>query len=188
VQVVTTIVARGDTPTVEFRGEGGENVAVTLAPASAMSDEELIAKAKVMLLHAAALDEKNEAKEPASSSGAGETGLYTLEYQDKGKLRSVSGLSFASEEALLDECKRSAEDLWQDALSRAEAPVGWAVRARDHRGNMVASVNFEDIQRAAAEGDESTAAIRQPSPPVQEQAGGSGSSAESSQAEARPQS
>ncbi|TGU93137.1 hypothetical protein EN794_032255 [Mesorhizobium sp. M00.F.Ca.ET.151.01.1.1] len=147
-QIVATTVDHAGTPVVEFQGEGGEQIAVTLDVPTTLSDGELIARAKVMLLHAAQFEDgaPNGPSEPNNR----EASLYTLEYQEKGRIRAVTGLSFPSVQAAAEECKRSAEDLWQDALSRGEAPLGWAVRARDEHGTVVATVDFADLQREAA--------------------------------------
>ncbi|MER8377550.1 hypothetical protein [Mesorhizobium sp. M1406] len=57
-QVLETVVSHDR---VEFRGDGGEVIAVTLAAGPALVDEELVAKAKVMLLHAASFGSEEEA-------------------------------------------------------------------------------------------------------------------------------
>lgn len=147
-QIVATTVDHAATPVVEFRGEGGKQIAVTLDAPTWLTDDELIARAKAMLLHAAQFEDgaPNRATEPAEKDA--------LEYQEKEKIRAVTGLSFPSVEAAAEECKRSAEDLWQDALPRGEAPVGWAVCARDERRAVGATVDFADIQRKAAGRDQ----------------------------------
>ena len=133
---------------VEFRGEGGDNITVTVAQQGILSPEELIEKSKVMLLHAAkfGVDEENSAERPMADAGD----AYRLEYHDNGEIREVGGLVFPNLDAVRDECRRSAQDLWKDALSRGEAPVGWAVRARNRRGDIVASVDFSELQHASA--------------------------------------
>ncbi|QKC98305.1 DUF6894 family protein [Mesorhizobium sp. NZP2298] len=137
---------------VEFRGEGGDNILVTVAQQAALSPEELIEKSKIMLLHAAkfSVDEESARKQLIPDAGD----EYRLEYHDDGEIREVAGLVFPSLDAVRDECKRSAEDLWKDALSRGDAPVGWAVRARDRSGDIVASVDFSELQHASAELDQ----------------------------------
>ncbi|WP_027062749.1 hypothetical protein [Mesorhizobium loti] len=51
-QILDTTVNRDPVPVVEFRGEGGESIAVTLAAEASLADKELIDKARVMLLQA----------------------------------------------------------------------------------------------------------------------------------------
>ncbi|TIT69470.1 MAG: hypothetical protein E5W63_04695, partial [Mesorhizobium sp.] len=81
-QIVATTVDHAGTPVVEFQGEGGEQIAVTLDAPTILSDGELIARAKVMLLHAAQFEDgaPNGPSEPNNR----EASLYTLEYQEKG--------------------------------------------------------------------------------------------------------
>jgi len=153
-QVLETVVEKGAFPTVRFLGEGGESISVSLPFETAMDDEQLVAHAKVMLLHAAQFDEagQGELADGSLTEPAENPVSYTLEYQDKGEVRNMTGLSFPTVEALTAECIRSATDLWQDALSRGDAPLGWAVRARDPNGEIVASVDYEDV-RDPANGD-----------------------------------
>lgn len=76
-----------------------------------------------MLLHAVDADGDEAGERLVEDSNLGPS-RYTLEYHDKGQIRAVTGLSFPGDQTAAGECKRSAEDLWQDALSRGEAPVG----------------------------------------------------------------
>jgi hypothetical protein len=150
--ILETVVSRQTVPVVEFRGESGEQIAVTLAaPELMLDDQTLIAKAKTVVARLA----EAEVQPPLETFGlAGEPARdrhYTLEYQDKGIVRALVGLTFPSAEAAAAECRRSAEDLWQDALSRGEAPVGWAVRARDANGAIVAAVDFAEFQKGPAD-------------------------------------
>ncbi|WP_095205294.1 DUF6894 family protein [Mesorhizobium carmichaelinearum] len=147
-QIIETVVENGPFPRVRFVGEGGEAISVSLAYDSARDDVQLIAKAKVLLLHAAAFDDDSGATDASARTRpeSGRPASYTLEYRDKGQVRELAGLSFPTLQAVLDECRRSAADLWQDALSRGDAPVGWAVRAKDASGTIVATVDFEDVR------------------------------------------
>ncbi|WP_215732102.1 DUF6894 family protein [Mesorhizobium loti] len=77
----------------------------------------------------------------------GESGIYTFEYQDKGVVGIVPGISLPNLGAVQDEVNRSSGDLWKDALDKSEAPVGWAVRARSDRGDIVATCTYEELQR-----------------------------------------
>ncbi|TRC77986.1 hypothetical protein FJV83_29595 [Mesorhizobium sp. WSM4307] len=152
-QILETVVENGPFPTVRFLGEGGEAISVSLAYDNALDDVQLIAKAKVLLLHAATFDETSAADDARmrSQPESGRDASYILEYQDKGHVQELAGLSFPTLQAVLAECRRSAADLWQDALSRGEAPVGWAVRAKDASGAVVATVDYEDFRTSDAD-------------------------------------
>ena len=155
-QVLETEVRRGGaTPTVAFHGEGGESVAVTLANGIDLDDRALIEKARATLVQVArfgSIDRTSVGS--ALSEEAPADQQYTLEYQDRGEVRTVSGVSLDGLGLVKEECRRSAKDLWEDALSRGDAPVGWAVRARDQNGEIVASVEFEDLQQESAQAGE----------------------------------
>ncbi|BCG86531.1 hypothetical protein MesoLj113c_26410 [Mesorhizobium sp. 113-3-9] len=158
-QILETIVDNGPFPTVRFLGEGGEAISVSLAFEASLEDAQLIAKAKVLLLHAAGF-ENPETGHTADRPEPVRDASYTLEYRDNGQVRDLAGLTFPTLDAVLEECRRSADDLWQDALSRGHAPVGWAVRARDAKGDIVATVEYEDIRKTheadTADNSEST--------------------------------
>ncbi|PBB24018.1 MULTISPECIES: hypothetical protein [unclassified Mesorhizobium] len=149
-QILETVVENGPFPTVRFLGEGGEAISVSLAYDNALDDVQLIAKAKVLLLHAATFDETSPADDARmrSQPESGRDASYTLEYQDKGHVQELAGLSFPTLQAVLAECRRSAADRWQDARSRGEAPVGWA---KDASGAVVATVDYEDFRTSDAD-------------------------------------
>lgn len=128
---------------VEFLGEGGETVSVTIAAGyEGRRDDELVEAAKQMMIQIVAFDRPDV--EIPDTGGSSE--LYTFEYQDKGIIRAMPGISLPNLKAVQDEVNRSAEDLWKDALEKSEAPVGWAVRARNASGEIVAICTYEDIQ------------------------------------------
>ncbi|MBZ9773305.1 hypothetical protein [Mesorhizobium sp. CO1-1-8] len=52
-QMMEIVVSRDGTPVVEFRGEGGETITVTLQAGHILPDDELIAKAKAMMIQVA---------------------------------------------------------------------------------------------------------------------------------------
>lgn len=55
--VLKTVVSHDPMPTVEFQGEGGEGIRVRFAGGHERSDDEtLVESARIMMLHAAALD------------------------------------------------------------------------------------------------------------------------------------
>ena len=148
-QILDTVVERGDPIAVRFVGEGGESIAVTLRTTAVWSDDEAIARAKVMLLHAARFQEGLAADAAPLPAAPGDPS-YTLEYLENGQVRQLPAATFPSLAAVTEECARSAEDLWRDALSKSEAPTGWAVRARDQAGELVATVTYEDARDAVA--------------------------------------
>ncbi|UVK57374.1 hypothetical protein DBIPINDM_008315 (plasmid) [Mesorhizobium sp. AR02] len=127
-QLVDTVVhRRSPHDVVEFVGEGGE--------ASYTRDDERRGK------------QRRRSFERLDVGGADvASDLYTFEYQDKGVMRVMPGISLPTHQAVQDEVNRSAEDLWRDALDKAEAPVGWAVRARNSKGDIVASCSYEELQ------------------------------------------
>lgn len=133
---------------VEFLGEGGEAVTVTMAVGYVEKDDsELIETVKQMLVRVVAFD-RHEFGSAAPERCKAE--IYTFEYQDKGIIRLMPGISLPSLEAVRDEVYRSAKDLWKDALDKAEAPVGWAVGARNSQGDIVATCTYEEIQLCEA--------------------------------------
>ncbi|WP_192180676.1 DUF6894 family protein [Mesorhizobium amorphae] len=144
-ELVNTLVSRSTSEhVVKFLGEGGEAVSVTMATGDQVrEDAEIIEKAKQMLVQIVAFDQPDVGTAAPEES---EAGVYTFEYQDHGVVRIMPGISLPSRQAVQDEVKRSAEDLWKDALDKLEAPVGWAVRARDSHGEVVATCSYEDIQ------------------------------------------
>ncbi|MER9162298.1 hypothetical protein [Mesorhizobium sp. M0715] len=52
-QMMEIVVSRDQAPVVEFRGEGGEFITVTLQAGHSLPDDELIAKAKAMMVQVA---------------------------------------------------------------------------------------------------------------------------------------
>ncbi|ESZ25326.1 hypothetical protein [Mesorhizobium sp. L2C084A000] len=62
-QMMEIVVSRDQAPVVEFRGEGGEWITVTLQAGHSLPDDELIAKAKAMMIQVAqfGMDQTNSA-------------------------------------------------------------------------------------------------------------------------------
>lgn len=52
-QMMGIVVSRDQAPIVEFRGEGGECITVTLQAGHTLPDDQLIAKAKAMMIQVA---------------------------------------------------------------------------------------------------------------------------------------
>ncbi|MFI0847336.1 DUF6894 family protein [Mesorhizobium sp. IMUNJ 23232] len=151
--LATIVVDQGNHRCLELRGEGGESIKVTLTSRPPETSEECTARAKAILIQAATVHQ-------APNMGFTEhpqPQWFALEYLDKGEVRVMPGVEFPSVEAVQGEVMRSAKDLWTDALSREETPTGWAVRARDSNGNVVASVAFEELQQSMNSEEASTA-------------------------------
>lgn len=139
-QLIETTVHRNTVvDVVEFVGEGGEAISVSLA-ANEKEDAELIETAKQMMAQLIAFDRQDTGRAEESAE------LYTFEYQDRGVVRVMPGISLPDLHAVQQEVRRSAEDLWRDALDNAVAPVGWAVRARNSRGDIVATCSYDEVQ------------------------------------------
>ncbi|WP_095203418.1 DUF6894 family protein [Mesorhizobium carmichaelinearum] len=139
-QLIETTVHRNTVvDVVEFVGEGGEAISVSLA-ANGKEDAELIETAKQMMAQLIAFDRQDTGRAEESAE------LYTFEYQDRGVVRVMPGISLPDLHAVQQEVRQSAEDLWRDALDNAVAPVGWAVRARNSSGDIVATCSYDEVQ------------------------------------------
>ena len=141
-QLIDTVVHRNTVANVvEFLGEGGEAVSVTtVSSGEAKEDTDLIERAKQMMVQLVAFDR------PDIGIGEDNSALYTFEYQDKGVIRVMLGILLPDLHAVQQEVRRSTEDLWRDALDNAAAPVGWAVRARNSSGDIVATCSYDEVQ------------------------------------------
>jgi uncharacterized protein DUF6894 len=159
-QVLDTAIHTGPEVLVEFLGEGGEKIAVTMVlpdPQLATDDAALLSRAKQMMVQCAvfgaAADEYSRQSSPlpvrptTSTEADAATGPYTFEYYDEDSVRKLDAIELPSLAAAHDEALRSAIDLLDDPAS-ASAREGWAVRVRDGSGNIVLSVDFEEARRA----------------------------------------
>ncbi|RUV85102.1 hypothetical protein EOA75_27675 [Mesorhizobium sp. M1A.F.Ca.IN.022.07.1.1] len=145
--------------TVEFLGEGGEKIAVTMAgsdPRPTYGDTALIDRAKEMMVqcavfetveHRSAQERNRDFSEPAKPDSP-----FTFEYRDHDGVRQLKGVEFPNLEAVHDEALRSAIDLLDDTAAEG-GQQGWAVRVRDANGKIVLSIDFHEAKRkkAAAE-------------------------------------
>lgn len=155
----TTIHASPKGATVEFVGEGGENIAVTMVVSDPLlGDAALVDRAREMMLQCAAFgypaegegsDGKADAGRPADErpDDTGQ-GPYTFEYREDGSVRRVEGIELPDLEAVRHEALRSAIDLLDDAAESRQD--GWAVRVRDGDGSVVVSVDFEEARQERA--------------------------------------
>lgn len=158
-EIIDTRVLQGqEAHLVEFQGEGGEQVRVTLAAGySKRTDEQLVDAAKVMLVQAAtfglAQDSQQNNLVPAVQdlNEPVDADSYTLEYQEGGIVRQMINIKLPHLGAVQEEVRRSAEDLWRDAVDDNRSPTGWAVRARDAQGTIVASIDYSELTQVASD-------------------------------------
>ncbi|RWM04813.1 MAG: hypothetical protein EOR68_01595 [Mesorhizobium sp.] len=155
----TAIHASPGTVTVEFVGEGGEKIAVTMVVSDPLLDHgALVDRAKELMVQCAAfggLPAQDSRHSNANGSRPGieppsDTGqdLYTFEYREGGSVRRLEGVELPNLEAVHDEALRSAFDLLDDAAEPFQN--GWAVRVRGGDGEVVLSVDFDEARREKA--------------------------------------
>ncbi|TPI38192.1 hypothetical protein FJW07_17255 [Mesorhizobium sp. B3-1-9] len=155
----TAIHADPKGATVEFLGEGGETIAVTMIVSDPLlGDAALIDRAREMMLQCAAFSYPAERDEPDGKVDAGRPGVerqsdmgqgpYTFEYRDGGSVRRVEGVELPDLEAARHEAVRSAIDLLDDAAEPRQD--GWAVRVCGDGGDVLLSVDFEKARQERA--------------------------------------
>ncbi|TPJ70589.1 hypothetical protein [Mesorhizobium sp. B2-7-1] len=155
----TAIHASPGTVTVEFVGDGGEKIAVTMIVSDPLlGDAALIDRAREMMVQCAAFgllaqgsqDDNPDSIRPGTerSSDTGQN-LYTFEYREAGNLRRLDGVELPTLEAVHDEALRSAIDLLDDAAAEPRQD-GWAVRVRGGDGKVVLSIDFDEARREKA--------------------------------------
>ncbi|PBC02778.1 hypothetical protein [Mesorhizobium sp. WSM3860] len=145
--------------TVEFLGEGGEKISVTMAasdPRPKCGDTALIDRAKEMMVQCAvfetAEDRSGQESDRDLSEPAKPDSPFTFEYRDNDGLRQLKGVELPNLEAVHDEALRSAIDLLDDTAAEG-GQQGWAVRVRDGDGKIVLSIDFDDAKRKKAEAE-----------------------------------
>ncbi len=142
--IVGTVVTRGPHSDIKFQGEEGESVTVTLPDRERQTDEQLMEEARDVLAQVA---RSGMAEDAAVAPVRGEVrSRYTLEYRDGDVVQTIPPVDLPDLDAVRAEVRQSAMDLWRDALSNSESPAGWAVRARDETGAIVASIDFEELR------------------------------------------
>ncbi|BCM17918.1 DUF6894 family protein [Mesorhizobium sp. J8] len=155
----TTVHANPKGATVEFLGEGGENIAVTMVVSDPLlGDAALIDRAREMMLQCAAFGGATERDGPGGTVNAGRPEIdgssdrgqspYTFEYREGGSVRRLEGVELPDLEAVRHEALRSAIDLLDDAAEPHQD--GWAVRVRGGDGAVVVSVDFEEARQEKA--------------------------------------
>jgi hypothetical protein len=159
-QVLETEIHAGPEGTVvEFLGDGGEKIAVTIAtsdPRLTRDKAALVGCAKEMMVQCAAFGNTERVSGESGYRDLGgpsikSQGLFTFEYRDNNSVRQLQRVELASLEVAHDEALRSAIDLLDDTPEGGQE--GWAVRVRDGSGKIVSSVDFDEARRekAAAE-------------------------------------
>ena len=156
----TAIHASPGTVTVEFVGEGGENIAVTMVVSNPLLDQSaLVDRAKELMVQCAAFGGLPAQDRPQGNVDSGRPGIerqsdasegpYVFEYREGGSMRRLEGVELPNLEAVHDDALRSAIDLLGDA---ATGPLqdGWAVRVRGGDGEVVLSVDFDEARREKA--------------------------------------
>lgn len=137
---------------VRFVGEGGDAIEVSIADgANCQTDDEAIARAKVMLLQIAQFEIGEPDDHQATlgyASDRHEHGKrrYRLEYSEGEHIRRTPEAEFIDEEAVRCEVERSALDMIEMGARPGHAH-SWAVRAVDTDDNVIASITFEEAQR-----------------------------------------
>lgn len=154
----TAIHASPGTVTVEFVGEGGENIAVTMVVSNPLLDHgALVDRAKELMVQCAAFGGLPAQDRSQGNADGGRPGIqrqsdtegpYTFEYREGGNLRRLEGVDLPNLEAVHDEALRSAIDLLDDAAEPFQD--GWAVRVRGGDGAVVVSVDFEEARQERA--------------------------------------
>nr|WIE94009.1 hypothetical protein P9270_013185 [Mesorhizobium sp. WSM4875] len=121
----THILSRSEgVVTVEFLGEGGEKIAVTMAgsdPRPTNGDTALIDRAKEMMVQCAVFETVEDRSEQQSNRDFSEPAKpespFTFEYRDNDGVRQLKGVEFPNLEAVHDEALRSAIDLLDDTAA-----------------------------------------------------------------------
>ncbi|WP_181182047.1 MULTISPECIES: hypothetical protein [unclassified Mesorhizobium] len=155
-QVLDTAIHAGTGHvTVEFLGEDGENIAVTMVVSDRLpGDAALVDRAKELMVQCAAFGGRSaqgsqdgtvDAVRPADERpiDVGQD-LYTFEYREGGSLRRLDGVELPNAEAVHDEALRSAIDLLDDPAAEPRRE-GWAVRGGD--GDVILSIAIDEAKR-----------------------------------------
>lgn len=146
--IVRTVVTRGEQSDVRFEGDHGESVTVTLADRQRRTDDQLMLEARDVLLQAARYVPDDVPFAPGRNRALQ---CYILEYRDGDEVLAIPPVDLPDLDAVRAEIRQSAMDLWKDALSNAKSPTGWAVRAKDASGAIVASIDFDELQHEPVE-------------------------------------
>lgn len=144
--ILTRVVSPGLGNVVEFRVGDGQMVTVTMSDREQQTDEQLVETARAILLKVA----HSDMPDIGSVTGAAAKHCYALEYRDGDEVLTIPPVDLPDLDAVRAELRQSAIDLLKDALSHAGFPTGWAVRARDETGAIVASIDFEEVRHETA--------------------------------------
>jgi hypothetical protein len=164
-QVVETLVIRANGElTVEFTGEGGDVINVHFANAGEPAgDAEAIEKARAVMVQVATFEESAGADEVDAASPDEIDPVYdigrrdvpgaevtcVLEYMEAGQINRTEQVTLPSMEATAAEVERSAIHV-VESFGTPDDLQGWAVRAVDADGNVLALITFEQARDLAA--------------------------------------
>ncbi|MER9405280.1 hypothetical protein NKI36_14640 [Mesorhizobium caraganae] len=163
-QVVRTEVVNAKAPDgqsirrVIFCGEGGDCVTVDMANVGIQAEDEVLARAKEILIQTAtfglAANEYDassngnfdEVAMTSASDGAG--GVYVFECRDGETTRRIPPSTMASLDAARSEAIRCAIDLLADLQPGTDALSGWLVRVSNENGDLLCTVDVAEADAA----------------------------------------
>ena len=71
--------------------------------------------------------------------------FYRFEFRDETGTQTMPDIDLPDLDAAYEEAKRSARDLLVEATMKGEERTGWACRVYDQGGQLILSVDFEDV-------------------------------------------
>ncbi|WP_031193047.1 hypothetical protein [Mesorhizobium sp. L2C066B000] len=167
-QVVRTEVVNARAPDgqsvrrVIFCGEGGDCVTVDMANVGIQAEDDVLARAKAILVQTATFDlaaneydassngNFDQVEITSASDGAGD--VYVFEYRDGGTSRRIPPSRMASLEAARSEAIRCAIDLLADLQPGTDALSGWLVRVSNENGELLYTVDVAEADAARQAG------------------------------------
>ncbi|MER8744677.1 hypothetical protein NKH54_16515 [Mesorhizobium sp. M1004] len=167
-QVVRTEVVNARAPDgqsvrrVIFCGEGGDCVTVDMANVGIQAEDDVLARAKAILVQTATFDlaaneydassngNFDQVEITSASDGAGD--VYVFEYRDGETSRRIPPSRMASLEAARSEAIRCAIDLLADLQPGTDALSGWLVRVSNENGELLYTVDVAEADAARQAG------------------------------------
>jgi hypothetical protein len=163
-QVVRTEVVNARAPDgqpirrVTFCGAGGDCVTVDMANVGIQAEDEVLTRAKGILIQTATFDlaaneydarsngNFDEVAMTSASDGAGDE--YVFEYRDGESSRRIPPSRMASLDAARSEAIRGAIDLLADLQPGTAALSGWLVRVLNENGELLYTVDVAEADAA----------------------------------------